>query len=338
MARKLKDVGSGAVLVIHGGAGVINRSNMTPARERRYRERLERALRVGYAVLNRGGSSLDAVTAAIKIMENSPLFNAGKGSVFTRDGRIELDAAIMDGATKNAGAVTGLTCVKNPITAARAVMDRSGHVLLMSRGADQFVRSIARTEKDSGLTIVDQSYFWTARRRKQLEAFKKRQVKDKSQAGDPKQVRSKRASLEDKMRKYGTVGAVAVDHDGNLAAATSTGGITGKRFGRVGDTPIIGAGTYADNQSCAVSATGQGEFFMRHVVGHEIASRVRFLGDSVGKAASSVVNDIVGADGGDGGVIALDKRGNYSMIFNSEGMFRGVITADGDIRVAIYGE
>ncbi len=334
MARKLKDVGSGAVLVIHGGAGVINRSNMTPGRDRQYRERLERALKVGYRVLRNGGSSLDAVTAAIKIMENSPLFNAGKGSVFTRDGRIELDAAVMDGATKRAGAVTGLTCVKNPITAARAVMERSGHVLLMSRGADQFVKSVA---KEAGLALVDPSYFWTKRRRQQLEKFKQKERTNskkragkgrQDQAGDPK-------LLSDKVRKYGTVGAVAVDLYGNLAAATSTGGITGKRFGRVGDTPIIGAGTYADNVSCAVSATGQGEFFMRHVVGHEISSRVRFLGNSVGEAASAVIGDI-GDDGGDGGVIVLDCKGNYAMTFNSEGMFRGVITAGGDIRIGIY--
>ncbi|KAA9338757.1 isoaspartyl peptidase/L-asparaginase [Hymenobacter busanensis] len=335
-------------LVIHGGAGTITRQNMTPEKEKAYTDALNQAMQTGYAILKQGGSSLDAVEASIRVMEDSPLFNAGKGAVFTHDGRNELDAAIMDGKTLKAGSVAGVTTVRNPITAARAVMDKSEHVLLVGPGADQFA-------KEKGLAIVEPSYFHTEARYQQLQkalASEKGVVTDqlnaptkaaapaapgksktKTKAGKPQGYAEPPIFVEG--RKYGTVGAVALDQYGNLAAATSTGGMTNKRYGRVGDAPIIGAGTYADNQSCAVSCTGWGEFFIRATVARDVAARVEYQQVPVAQAAQATI-DKVGKLGGDGGLIALDPAGNIAMPFNSEGMYRGYIKANGETKVLIY--
>lgn len=308
-------------LVIHGGAGTITRANMSPEAEKQYRETLEQALRTGHAILAKGGSSLDAVEATVRVMEDSPLFNAGKGAVFTHEGRNELDAAIMDGKTKKAGSVAGVTIIKNPITAARAVMEKSEHVMMVGRGAELFATR-------AGLEVVDPTYFWTERRWKSLQNELLKEQGQKPQAsldfGDEK--------------KFGTVGAVALDRDGNLAAATSTGGMTNKKFGRVGDAPIIGAGTYADNESVAVSATGHGEFFIRWTVAYDIAALVKYRGLTVEQAAHEVIHKKLAPVKGEGGVIVLDRNGNYAMPFNTEGMYRGVIGGDGVARVEIYKE
>jgi len=306
------------MLVIHGGAGTINRKNMTPEREREYRAALEQALRTGQAVLARGGSSLDAVEATVRFMEDSPLFNAGKGAVFTHEGRNELDAAIMDGKTRKAGSVAGVTIIKNPISAARAVMEKSKHVMMAGRGAELFATKM-------GLEIVDPSYFWTERRWKALqdELLKEQQPQASLVTADE--------------NRFGTVGAVALDQSGNLAAATSTGGTTNKMYGRIGDSPIIGAGTYADNETCAVSATGAGEFFIRWTVSYDIAALMKYRGLSVQEAADQVVNKTLKAvPGAEGGVIALDRNGNFATPFNSEGMYRGWIGVDGVPHVEIY--
>src|ERR1051325_269307 len=308
------------MLVIHGGAGTINRKNMTEEREREYRAALSEALHIGQAVLAKGGSSLDAVEATVRFMEDSPLFNAGKGAVFTHEGKNELDAAIMDGKTKKAGTVAGVTIIKNPISAARAVMEKSKHVMMAGRGAELFATKM-------GLEIVDPSYFWTERRWKALQ-----DELLKEQEGKP-QAELERADEN----RFGTVGAVALDQSGNLAAATSTGGTTNKMYGRIGDTPIIGAGTYADNESCAVSATGAGEYFIRWTVAYDIAALMKYRGLSVQEAADEVINKKLKAvPGADGGVIALDAKGNFAMPFNSEGMYRGWIGADGVPHVEIY--
>ncbi|MCC3159124.1 isoaspartyl peptidase/L-asparaginase [Hymenobacter sp. 15J16-1T3B] len=335
-------------LVIHGGAGTITRQNMTPEKEKAYTEALNQALQTGYAVLKRGGTSLDAVEATVRFMEDSPLFNAGKGAVFTHDGRNELDAAIMDGQTLKAGAVAGITVVRNPITAARTVMEKSEHVMLMGPGAEQFAR-------EKGLDLVDPSYFRTEARYQQLQkalAAEKGAVPD--QLNTPTQKPAAPAPAKSKVklkagkpgsyaeppiftegRKYGTVGAVALDQYGNLAAATSTGGMTNKRYGRVGDAPIIGAGTYADNQTCAVSCTGWGEYFIRSTVARDIAARMEY-GHAPLAAAAQATLDKVAKLGGDGGLIGLDRQGNFTMPFNSEGMYRGYIKADGQTQVLIY--
>ncbi|HEX2121414.1 MAG TPA: isoaspartyl peptidase/L-asparaginase [Thermoanaerobaculia bacterium] len=310
-----------AMLVIHGGAGTITRKSMSPEREAEYRAALSQALRTGHAVLAKGGSSLDAVEATIRLMEDSPLFNAGKGAVFTHEGRNELDASIMDGKTRRAGAVAAVTIVKNPITAARAVMEKSKHVMMVGRGAELFATKM-------GLEIVDPSYFWTERRWKSLQ-----DELLEEQQGQPK-PQSDLWREED--YKFGTVGAVALDKDGNLAAATSTGGTTNKQFGRVGDSPIIGAGTFAENETCAVSATGAGEFFIRWTVASDIAALMRYRGLSVQQAAEEVVNRKLKDVKGEGGVIALDAQGNFAMPFNTEGMYRGWIGADGEPHVEIY--
>lgn len=309
-----------AVLVIHGGAGTITRSSMTAEREAEYRAALAHALKTGHAILAKGGTSLDAVEAAIRIMEDSPLFNAGKGAVFTHDGKNELDASIMDGRTKKAGSVAGVTIIRNPITAARAVMEKSKHVMLIGRGAELFATSV-------GLEIVDPSYFWTERRWKALQQELLKEAKPQADLATADENR------------FGTVGAVAVDQSGNLAAGTSTGGTTNKRFGRVGDAPIIGAGNFAENESVAVSATGAGEFFIRWTVAYDIAALVKYRGMSVSDAAEEVVNKKLKAvPGAEGGVIALDAKGNFAMPFNSEGMYRGWIGGDGEARVEIYKE
>ena len=301
------------VLVIHGGAGVITR-DLTPERRRLVEADLHAALDAGYAVLKEGGSSLDAVSRAVVVLEDSPWFNAGKGAVFNHDGRNELDAAIMDGTTRRAGSVAGVHRIKNPVLLARAVMERSPHVMLVGDGAEAFAQSV-------GVPLVDPSYFRTEERWQQLQQA--------LQAEAAKQE----ASLPSAFR-HGTVGAVALDAQGRLAAATSTGGMTNKRWGRIGDAPVIGAGTYADAR-CAVSATGWGEFYIRTVAAHSICARVAWKKESVAAAAQAVVMDDVPALGGDGGVIALDARGNFAMPFNTEGMFRGWVDRDGKSHVAM---
>ncbi len=323
-------------LVIHGGAGVINRQNMTPEKEAAYKQGLTEALQTGYKILKDGGTSLDAVEAAVKVMEDNPLFNAGKGAVFTNEGKNELDAAIMDGKTGLAGSVAGITTVKNPVSAARTVMEQSEHVMMIGPGAEEFAKA-------RGLEIVDPSYFYTDSRFKSLQRIKEKEEELGQPAPKPAQPakpKNDSGSLENHIlidgKKYGTVGAVALDANGNLAAATSTGGMTNKRFGRVGDVPIIGAGTYADNNTCAVSATGHGEFFIRSVVAHDIAALMEYKKWSVKKAAEEVVLKKLVKKGGEGGVIALDRKGNFAMTFNSEGMFRGYITADGEMKVEMY--
>jgi beta-aspartyl-peptidase (threonine type) len=309
-----------AWIVIHGGAGTITRDTMTPVMERSYRADLEQALRLGWGVLNSGGSSLDAVERVVRFLEDQPNFNAGKGAVFTHDGRNELDAAIMDGKTKAAGSVAGVQLIKNPISAARAVMEKSEHVMLVGRGAETFA-------SDQGLELVDPSYFWTARRWQALQNELKKEKGEKPRAD---------AGIDEDPKKYGTVGCVAVDKNGNLAAGTSTGGMTNKKYGRVGDAPIIGAGTYADNNSCAVSATGHGEFFIRWTVARDIAALVEYKGMTVQQAGDEVIHKKLEPVKGEGGVIILDKNGNYAMPFNSEGMYRGWIGADAVPHVDIY--
>ncbi len=306
-------------LVIHGGAGTIKRENMTPEREKAYHAKLQQALDSGYSVLERGGKSLDAVIAAIKVMENSPLFNAGKGAVFNSEGRNELDASIMDGSNLMAGAVAGVTTIKNPITAAYAVMTKSEHVMMIGDGAEKFAR-------EQNLEIVDPSYFFDSLRYKQWIKAKEAEADREALLIDP----------YTKDKKFGTVGAVALDQYGNIAAGTSTGGMTNKKYGRVGDAPIIGAGTYADNASCGVSATGWGEYFIRLAVAHDIASLVKYTDLSLQEAADSVVMKKVPHLGGDGGIIALDRQGNISMTFNTAGMYRGHIQKKGEGKTFIY--
>ena len=299
-------------LVIHGGAGTIERSRMTPAKDVAIRAGLNSALEAGERVLAAGGTALDAVEAAVRLLEDDPNFNAGRGAVFTHDGRHELDASIMDGRTRGAGAVAGVTATKNPIRLARAVMDKSPHVLLAGKGADLF-------SKEQGLEQVANEYFSTPDRRRQLEEMKAKQV-----------------SALDVEYKYGTVGAVALDAHGHVAAATSTGGTTGKRWGRVGDSPLIGAGTYADDRACAVSATGHGEYFIRAAVAHEICARVRHGGESGQRAADAVMAEVK-ALGGDGGVILVTPKGEQVYSFNTKGMYRGMADKAGR-SVGIYGD
>jgi L-asparaginase / beta-aspartyl-peptidase len=299
-------------LVIHGGAGVIEPSRTTPETDAAIRAALDRALDAGSKILTSGGSSLDAVEAAVRFLEDDPNFNAGQGSVFTWDETHELDASIMDGRTRAAGAVAGVATTKNPISVARGVMENSPHVLLSGRGADQF-------SKENGFEQVANSYFSTPRRKRQLEEFKSTNV-----------------SAIDVEYKYGTVGAVALDAAGHVAAATSTGGTTGKRWGRVGDSPIIGAGTYADDRACAVSATGTGEYFIRAAVAHEICARIRIGGETGQGAADAVMADVK-ALGGDGGVIVVTPKGEMVYSFNTVGMYRGKADAGGR-SVALYSE
>ncbi|HEV2145830.1 MAG TPA: isoaspartyl peptidase/L-asparaginase [Longimicrobiaceae bacterium] len=314
-------------IAIHGGAGTISRAAMTPEREAEYRAALTQALQAGHAVLARGGTSLDAVTAAINVMEDSPLFNAGKGAVFTNDGKNELDAAVMDGRTLEAGAVAGLHHVKNPVNLARAVMEKSPHVMMIGEGAETFARQ-------QGITMVPASYFRTESRWEALQ----RALQAEKRQGTTSYFRALEESRdpEHRDRKFGTVGAVALDRSGNLAAGTSTGGMTNKRFGRVGDVPIIGAGTYANNASCAVSATGHGEYFIRYTVAHDICARMQYRGLPLAEAADQVVMDVLVKAGGEGGVIAMDAQGNVAMPFNSSGMYRGYVGPDGNPTVAIF--
>jgi beta-aspartyl-peptidase (threonine type) len=300
-------------LAIHGGAGTLPRAESGGERELRYRAGLAAALDAGYAVLEARGTSLDAVTRAVMVLEDNPLFNAGLGSVFTLDGHNELDAAIMDGRTLNAGSVCGVTHIRNPIELARAVMEHSEYVMLSGAGAEEFALS-------RGFALVPRSYFHTPERWRQLE-----------------RIRSGDAGLSAlTISHVGTVGAVALDAGGRLAAATSTGGMTGKRYNRIGDSPIIGAGTYADDRSCAVSATGHGEMFIRAAVAHDICSRMRFGGRSLGDAVREVVLEELVKLHGEGGVIAIDAQGEIAMEFNSEGMFRASRRAGEEAQIAIY--
>ena len=304
-------------LVIHGGAGTILRRDLTAEAEKAFRQKLGEALRAGHAVLNGGGSSLDAVEAAIRVMEDSPLFNAGRGAVFNSKGEHELDASIMEGRTLMAGAVAGVRGIRNPITAARAVMEKSPHVMLVADGAEEFARA-------QGIDFEPPEYFHDDKRWKQLERAR---AKDE-QALDH--------TPGDADEKFGTVGAVALDRDGNLAAGTSTGGMTNKKFGRVGDSPIIGAGTFADNASCAVSCTGHGEYFIRAGAARDIAALMAYKDWSVEKAASEVIHNRVGKLGGTGGAIALDAEGNFAMAFNTPGMYRGVVQSNGEVETLIF--
>lgn len=317
------------VLVIHGGAGTILKKNMSPEKERAYLASLEEALKKGYAILQGGGTSLDAVEAVVKILEDNPLFNAGKGAVFTNEGKIELDAAIMNGKTLGAGSVAGVTTVKNPITAARAVMEKSEHVMMIGRGAELFA-------KQQGLTIVDPSYFYTEERWKSLQRIRKEDSLKTSANGLPEQEQYTGREPKSRDSKYGTVGAVALDKQGNLAAATSTGGMTNKKFGRVGDVPIIGAGTYANNATCAVSCTGWGEFFIRLVMAKTISDMMEHGKMSLQDAASEMIMKKLPLMKGDGGLIAVDKNGNIALPFCTEGMYRGFINRDGRMEIKIY--
>lgn len=294
-------------MVIHGGAGNIVKEDMLDEREQAYRTFLHEALGVGYEILQHGGEALDAVEAVIVMMEDSPLFNAGKGAVFNSEGQNELDASIMDGRRLQAGAVAGVRRVKNPIRLARLVMEESTHVLLAGEGAHQFA-----AEQD--IELVPEDYFYTQRRWDSLQRARQR--------------------IEDS--QHGTVGAVALDQNGNLAAGTSTGGTTNKRLGRIGDSPIVGAGTYADNQTCAVSCTGEGEYFIRAAIAYDISSRMAYMGNSLDKASHDVIEGRLTEMGGTGGAIAIDKDGYISMPFNTQGMYRGYVDQDGNITVKMF--
>ena len=309
-------------IVIHGGAGTINPDKLSAEREAEYRAKLRESVDAGYAVLADGGSSLDAVQAAIVILEDSPLFNAGKGAVFTHDGTNEMDASVMNGQSGEAGAVAGITTVKNPIRAARAVMEHSPHVMLAGRGAEAFCR-------ERGLPQEPPEYFQTERRRKQLERIRARETTelDHGSGDDPGKPPD---------GKFGTVGAVAVDQHGHVAAGTSTGGMTNKRWGRIGDSPVIGAGTFADDDSCAVSATGHGEYFIREAAAHSICARMRFGGQSLAEAADAVIWQQLEPIGGNGGVIAITAAGDTATPFNTPGMYRAHKLSDGTTGVSIW--
>jgi L-asparaginase / beta-aspartyl-peptidase len=302
------------IIAIHGGAGTILRSQMTEQKEKAYTNTLSRSLNEGYDLLKRGGSALDAVQAAVIALEDCPLFNAGKGSVFTHDGNHEMDAAIMEGKYLRAGAVTGVSNIKNPVLLARMIMEKSEHVLMSGKGAEEFARLM-------NLPTEPDEYFYEQFRYDQLM-----------------QCRNENSvSLDHTVKKFGTVGAVALDQDGNLAAATSTGGMTNKRFNRVGDSPLIGAGTYANNATCAISCTGHGEYFIRAVVAHDVSCLMEYKGLSLKDACQLVVQDKLRKIGGDGGLIAVDSQGNVSLPFNSDGMYRGYKTIDAEM-IGIYAD
>lgn len=302
-------------IVIHGGAGTILKKNMTPEKEKAYIEKMQEALAAGEAILKNGGSSLDAVEATINIMEDSPLFNAGKGAVYTDAGENEMDASIMDGSNLMAGAVAGVKTIKYPISAARMVMENSKHVMMACEGAETFA-------KEQGLEIVDPEYFKSERRWNSYLRMKEKQQTEAEEAD----------------KKHGTVGCVALDKNGNIAAGTSTGGMMMKMWGRIGDTPIIGAGTYANNKTCGVSTTGHGEYFIRNVVAYDISALMEYKGWSLEKAANYVVNEKLKSQGGTGGIVSLDKDGNIVMAFNTAGMYRGFIKSTGESGVFIYGD
>ncbi len=305
-------------LVIHGGAGTITPENMTPEREAEYHEALEEALAEGYRTLEEGGSALDAVSAAVVVMEDSPLFNAGRGAVFTAEGTNELDAAIMDGESLNAGAVGGVTGIRNPVELARIVMDESPHVFMVGEGAETFGRQYAVEE-------VDEEYFFTEERWEALQ-----------RALEAEEETSVAPTVLEDGKTLGTVGAAALDRNGNLAAATSTGGMTAKRFGRIGDVPVIGAGTYANNETCAISTTGHGEFFIRNVVAYDICARMGYTGADVEEAADAVIHGVLVDQDASGGAIAIDGGGNIVLTMNTPGMYRGHRLAGEDPVTAIY--
>ncbi|GAA4276597.1 isoaspartyl peptidase/L-asparaginase family protein [Aquimarina mytili] len=312
-------------IVIHGGAGTILKENMTSEKEAAYKTKLEEAIKVGHAILKNGGTSLEAVEKTINILEDSPLFNAGKGAVFTYEETNELDASIMDGSTLNAGAVAGVSVVKNPINLAKEVMLNSPHVMLSGRGAEQFA-------KERNVEVVDPKYFYTEDRMKVLK-----RIKDV-----PNHVDSKSAtSFYDPMikdSKFGTVGCVALDKNGNLAAGTSTGGMTAKKWNRIGDSPIIGAGTYANNATCAVSSTGWGEYFIRGMVAYDISAMMEYKKISLQEASKEVIQKKLTKLGGTGGIVAIDNKGNIAMEFNTEGMYRATMNAKGELTIGIYKE
>lgn len=318
-------------LAIHGGAGTILKESMTPELESAYKQKLKDALNAGYSVLKSGGSSLDAVEVAVKVLEDSPLFNAGKGSVFTAEGTNEMDASIMEGKTLKAGSVAGVTTIKNPISAARAVMEKSPHVMMTGKGAEKFAA-------EQKLEIVSPEYFFDSLRYKQWQKIKeteKIQLDHSEDRGDVKPSFDVEFNPNPDS-KFGTVGAVALDIYGNLAAATSTGGMTNKKFGRIGDSPIIGAGCYANNKTCAVSCTGHGEFFIRSVVAYDISTLMEYKNLTLQQAAETVIDKKLTELGGTGGVIAVDAQGNIAMPFNTPGMYRGVVKENGEVEVSIY--
>ncbi|PCI33482.1 MAG: beta-aspartyl-peptidase [Alphaproteobacteria bacterium] len=326
------------VLVIHGGAGTILKKNMTAEKELAYRTKLDEALRTGQAILEGGGTAVDAVVATINVMENSPLFNAGKGAVFNHRGENEMDASIMDGRDLNAGAVAGVRRVKNPINLAREVMTNSKHVMLSGEGAEEFADS-------RGVELVDPAYFRTKKRWNQLQkALERDQVfldhdgDQDSGKPDTDKIADRGRDPEDPDQKFGTVGAAALDIHGNLAAGTSTGGMTNKRWNRIGDSPVIGAGTYADNNSCALSATGHGEYFLRAVVAHSVCALMEYKGLTLQQAADEIVMNKLVRMGGEGGIIAVDRAGNVTMTFNTEGMYRGYVKGQGEPVIQIYKE
>ena len=318
-------------IVIHGGAGTIRRKNMSDSLEKAYRLKLEEAISVGHTVLSNGGTALEAVTKTINVLEDSPLFNAGKGAVFTHDETNELDASIMDGATLNAGAVAGVTKIKNPINLALSVMNDSPHVMLYGKGAEEFA-------KLQGFKWVDTSYFYTKRR---FKSIKKAKRKEKKKRRKEKLTFQDFDNFQDPFfndTKFGTVGCVALDKNGNLAAGTSTGGMTNKRWNRIGDSPVIGAGTYANNKTCAISCTGWGEYFIRGVVAHDISAMMEYKGITLEDAAKEVIQNKLTKMGGTGGIIAIDKNGNTAMEFNTAGMYRATMNAKGELNIAIFGK
>ncbi len=317
--KEKKDINFG--IVIHGGAGTLLKENMSDEKEKQYLNALETAIKIGYNIIKDGGSSQLAVERTINFLENSPLFNAGKGAVLTSSGTVELDASFMDGKTLNAGAVAGVRTLKNPISAAIKVMENSPHVFLSGEGADQF-------GKEQGLDIVDQKYFLTKRRINSLKNVKEKELNnDKISLINSKEYMN---------QKYGTVGCVVLDKNGNLASGTSTGGMTNKKWNRIGDVPVIGAGTYANNKTCAVSSTGWGEFFIRNVVAYDISALIEYKGLSLKEAARIVIHDKVAKLGGNGGVIAIDNKGNIAMEMNTPGMYRAHINSQGELTVKIF--
>ena len=318
LAAKSHQESPQVAIAIHGGAGTILKSSMTPEKEAAYKKVLTQAIQHGYGLLLNGAKGEDAVVETIKILESSPLFNAGIGAVYTFDGEHELDASIMHGGTKNAGAVAGVKTIRSPIEAALLVMNASPHVMLSGAGAEEYA-------KENGLEQVDNSLFDTEFRKQALDKVKARMEQASNGYG-----------LQQGNERFGTVGAVVLDGRGNIVAGTSTGGMTAKRYGRIGDSPVIGAGTYADNASCAVSATGHGEYFIRYNVAADICARMNYQGLSLKDAANTVVNDVLVKAGGDGGVIAIDGKGNIAMPFNSAGMYRASIDVNGEVTVAIY--
>ncbi len=316
------------VMVIHGGAGTIEKKYMTPQKEKAYRDALTKALEHGYKMIDEGYPAMDAVQAAVNVMEDSPLFNAGKGAVFTHEGKNELDASIMDGATLKAGAVAGITTIRNPINAARAVMEKSEHVMMVGQGADLFAQQ-------NGCDTVSPAYFFTQERWDQLQRTIAEEEVGRAAYNDNDIRDSRIAGISPKDAKFGTVGAVALDKKGNLAAGTSTGGMTNKRFGRVGDSPIIGAGTYCNNATAGISCTGWGEYYIREVAANRVSSLIELKGLSVVDATKQVIDEI-GKMGGDGGIITLNRDGQVAMEFNTSGMYRGTVDENGKITVEIY--